>query len=469
MGCASASGWRVYGLARRWRLKQREIMSKKRPRTGWPLAGLSGPAGSKMEPAYWRERLFRSGYTYKGRHLKVRGWSVKIQHLGRRKTFSLPSSRRGPAAAQACQLYRTIVNQGWQQAGVRGGRRSVPAGLAPAEPTPSGAERLGRDFWAQRLIHREYSMSLDMKRAAELSVRVDHQATSHYFPLGTENAKLAASRALRIYQAVASQGWESANERFRRELTVAFRWLDHPLAWTYTTIHTHANIHRRPSADTFNKGTGRLKVAIAESDGAIRRALVWCLNHMDGFCCAAAYASAAEAIRDLPRRSACLVLVSQNLADKPGTACLEELKAAAPGAAGLLFSVYEDSEELFRATPGGAGTYLLRRTPPTGFLEPAAEVLSRGNLSAGELPAGVWQYFKNMVASLPISGPARQLPHLTNREREVLALLGKGRQDKEIAVRLDISIYTVHEHVRNIFEKLRVHNRTEAVVKFLQK
>jgi DNA-binding NarL/FixJ family response regulator len=58
--------------------------------------------------------------------------------------------------------------------------------------------------------------------------------------------------------------------------------------------------------------------------------------------------------------------------------------------------------------------------------------------------------------------------NLTQREREVLALLSEGQLDKEIAARLDISIHTAHEHVRNIFEKLRVRNRTEAVVKFLQ-
>ena len=308
-----------------------------------------------------------------------------------------------------------------------------------------------------------------MKTARELSVQIGHQGASHYFPLGTDDPKLAAKRALRIYQAVTSQGWKTANERFRRELTVAFRWFDNPLAWTYTTIHAQSNIPRQPSADAFNARTGSLKVAIAESDGGIRQALVWCLNHMDGFCCAAAFASAAEALRELPRQSACLVLVSHSLADKPGTACLEELKVAAPGVAGLLYSVYEDSEELFRATPGGAGTYLLRRSPPTRFLEPIAEVLARGNLSAEEIAAGVWQYFKNTVASLPIGGPAYHLTHLTQREREVLALLSEGQLDKEIAARLDISIYTVHEHVRNIFEKLSVRNRTEAVVKFLHK
>jgi DNA-binding NarL/FixJ family response regulator len=422
-----------------------------------------------MEPEYWGGRLFKSSYTYHGRRFKVRTWSVKIQHLGRRKTFSLPSSHRWQAAAEACQLYRTIISQGWENADPRGGWRSVAAGLPPWEMMRSGSDRFDQDFWDQRLIHREYTMSLDMKTARELSVQVDHQGASHYFPLGTDNPKLAASRALRIYRAVTSKGWKTANERFRRELTVAFRWFDSPLAWTYTTIHTQTSIHRQPSPDAFNARTGSLKVAIAESDGGIRQALAWCLNHMDGFCCAATFASAAEALWKLPRRPASLVLVSHSLADKPGTACLEELKLAAPGVAGLLYSVYKDSEELFRTTPGGAGTYLLRRTPPTRFLEPIAEVLARGNLSGEEIAAGVWQYFKNAVASLPIGGLAYHLTHLTQREREVLALLSEGQLDKEIAARLGISIHTVHEHVRNIFEKLRVHNRTEAVVKFLHK
>jgi DNA-binding NarL/FixJ family response regulator len=346
----------------------------------------------------------------------VRTWSIKIQHLGRRRTFSLPSSDRRQAAAEACQLYRTIVNQGWEHTNEQGGGRGAPAGLPTRQATALEPDRFDRDFWAQRLIHREYTMTLDLATARELSVRVDHQGTSHYFPLGTDDPKLAADRALRIYQAVVSQGWPTANERFRRELTVAFRWLDSPLAWTYTTIHTHHDIPRQPTANNFKAGTGSLEVAIAESDAGIRQALVWCIKQMDGVCCAATFASAAEALRELPRRPACLVLASQSLADKPGTACLEELKVTAPGVAGLLYSVYEDSEELFRATPGGAGTYLLRRTPPTRFLEPIAEVLARGTLCGEEMAARAWQYFKDTVASLPIGGPARELTHLTQRE-----------------------------------------------------
>ena len=422
-----------------------------------------------MEPKYWRERLFKGSYTYKGRRFRVRGWSVKIQHLGRRKTFSLPSNARRQAAAAACQLYRTILSQGWEHAGDQAGRRGAVAGLPPGSAPAPEPDRFNEDFWAQRLIRREYTMNPDDDDARELSVRIDHQGSGHYFPLGTDDPKLAAGRALGIYEAVTSQGWPIVNERFRRELTVAFRWLDSPLAWTYTTIHTQNETPRELSADTGGAETGSLPVAVAESDRGIRQALEWCVNHMAGFCCAATFASAAEVIRDLPRRPVSLILVSHSLADKPGTACLEELRVAAPGVAGLLYSVYEDSEELFRATPGGAGTYVLRRTPPTGFLEPVAEVLAKGDLRGEELAVQAWQHFKDTVAALPIGGPGRLLAHLTQREHEVLALLSKGQQDKEVAEWLGISIHTVHEHVKNIFEKLHVHNRTEAVVKFLQK
>jgi DNA-binding NarL/FixJ family response regulator len=85
------------------------------------------------------------------------------------------------------------------------------------------------------------------------------------------------------------------------------------------------------------------------------------------------------------------------------------------------------------------------------------------------MATGVWRYFLEHVSRLPISSAGRSLTDLTQREHEVLALLSRGHPDKDIADRLAISVYTVHEHVRNIFEKLGVHNRTEAVVRFLQK
>ncbi len=331
------------------------------------------------------------------------------------------------------------------------------------------AAKFGAAYWGQRLIHREYTMSLEPTANRELSVRMDHGGIGHYFPLGTDHPRLGARRALRIYQTIADHGWEAANQRFSRELTVAFHWLDVPLAWTYTTIHTLNALSGESRVESGTGPAGVFEVAVAESDAGIRHALEWCLNRMDGFRCVATFDSAAEALRESTRRPIHLALVSYNLADKPATACLAELKVAVPQNCGLLYSVYEDSEELFRATPGGAGIYLLRRTSPTQFLEPIAGRLKAGRLLPEEMASVAWQYFKDSLVSMPVGQSARQLAHLTQRELEVLALLSKGHPDKDIADRLGISIHTVHEHVRNIFEKLGAHNRTEAAVRFLQK
>ena len=443
-------------------------MSKKRPRTSPRLAGALSPAGSKLDPKYWRNRLFKCGYIYKGRRFLVRNWSVKIQHLGKRKTFSLESSLRAEAAAEACALYQALVAQGWEKVAGPRARRSTRGRPLPDTPEPSELKSEA-DYWMQRLIQRPYQMNLEAAGKTELSVRIEHGGSGYYFPLGTNNRSSATKRALQIYRTVAVRAWEAANQRFPRELTLAFRWFDSPLAWTYTTIHTQpsALLSAQPGIPTGSAGA--INVAIAESDVGIRRALTWCVMHMNGFRCAATFANAGELLRRLHGSPFHLVLVSHDLADKPGPACLDELKAVAPGVAGLLYSAYEDSEELFRATPGGAGTYLLRRLPPTQFLEPIAGWFKQGRPLAEGIAPAVWQYFKDGVASVPVGDSSRQLADLTQREQEVLGLLSKGHPDKDIADRLEISVHTVHEHVRNIFDKLGAHNRTEAAVKFLHK
>jgi DNA-binding NarL/FixJ family response regulator len=250
---------------------------------------------------------------------------------------------------------------------------------------------------------------------------------------------------------------------------VAFRWIDNPLAWTYTTIHTRNSTPAAPVDCEVLPQPGRVGVAIVEPDAGIRQSLAWCLNQMTGFYCAAAFKSASQAVSELPHYSLQLVLINRSLADGPGLTQLNGLKNKGREIATLIYSVYPNSETLFAATPGGAVCYLLRRRPATEFLEPIHNLTTPGSLSKKELTLAAWQYFKNIFALHPADGAGQVSTNLTQREHEVLALLSNGHPDKEIASRLGISIYTVHEHVRNIFEKLGVHSRTSAVVKYLQK
>jgi DNA-binding NarL/FixJ family response regulator len=444
---------------------KRGLVSKKRPRIQRPRrADLA--LISKNQPQYWERRLFKNSYSYKGKRLEVQNWSVKIQYRAERKTFGLQATNRRRAAHEACALYRSIlkaeclndVPSSWVK------RSEMRAVLGPSsEP---GDSKSSPQYWEQRLINREYAMK-PQSGALSFAVRIDYEGSSCYFPLATTDRNKSAMRARRVFQFIQRSGWDAAFQRFSREVTVGFRWNDTPLAWTYTTLHTQVRPqgYRTRPIDQSN----RIPVAVAEADSGIREALVWCLNRMEHFRCARVFASAAEALAGLDPELFRLILVSQNLPDKPGNVCLGELRGAAPMVACLLYSTYEDSEELFRSTPGGAGIYLLKRTSATEFLEPIASALMETNPTAQVMLNGVWQYFKNALSSPPTSGSGHELANLTRREEEVLALLGKGQPDKEIADHLRISAHTVHGHVRKIFEKLGVHNRTEAVVRYLQK
>ena len=432
---------------------------KKRPR--------AAAANSKLEPRYWRQRLFKNTFTYRGRRVEVQGWSVKIQLFSRRKTFSLRSGVRAQAAREACQIYQTILAHGWE--GVT--QLKPPVGLR-VKPGVGAANRSassssGAEYWKPRLIHRRYEEKTDPTGGREFSVRIEHAGACQFFALGTSEEAGAAERARDIYQTVVKKGWVAAHAAFSRELTLALRWMDDPLAWTYTTIHT------RKSGDPFPPVTGpvgrppKLNVAVLEPDAGIRLALAACANSQPGFCCETSFTSSTEALREIPRRRVDFVLANYHLPDELGAAFLEAVQRSQPGLAGLLYSVFEDSEHLFEATPGGAVGYMLQRMPPSRIFEPIAAL--PGSLTRDKIAACVRGYFQRLSASIPAGPPSQEIARLTPREHEILALMSKGFQAKEIAGALGISIWTVHGHTKSTFEKLNVHTRTEAVVKYLQK
>jgi DNA-binding NarL/FixJ family response regulator len=215
--------------------------------------------------------------------------------------------------------------------------------------------------------------------------------------------------------------------------------------------------------------SNKFKVGIVETDPGLRQALSWCINQQDGCLCVATFANAAGALSEAQRHSIDLLLVNQNLSDKSGIACLNELSALAPKIFGLLFSAFEDSEQLFEAAPGGAPCYVFRRISPTKILVPLEAALKTGTRTRENFNKSIRRYFEDVVISSPIHGSASELSNLTPREHEILALLSKGHPDKEIADFLRISTWTVHGHLKKIFEKLGAHNRTDAVVKYLNK
>lgn len=444
-------------------------MSEKRPRLKLPALP-SEPATespSKMEAGYWHGRLYKNTFTYKGKRVEVSTWSVKIQLFGKRKTFSLSSRNRAQAAEEASQIYGNIIENGWE--GVMPSRSPTALRTKPHTGSLISPDSIASDveYWRRRLIYRKYSEQAGMESNREFSVRIEHANTSHYFPLGKSDETQAADKAMRIYQIVVNRGWTYASAAFSRELSVALRWQDNPLTWTYATIHTHRrNRQKLPTTEAGNRSLEH-NVALIEPDAGIRSAMEECASGQAGFRCEVSFSSVAEALREIPRRPVSFVLANQDLPIEAGTPSLDELQRLKPGMVVVLYSVFEDTDQLFKATPGGSDIYMLKRTSSLRLFEPITELA--WPVTREQIASQLRDYFQRLSASLPFDPSSGKLAKLTPREHEILALLSKGYLDKEVAASLRISIWTVHGHVKNIFEKLNVHSRSGAVVKFLQK
>ena len=144
-----------------------------------------------------------------------------------------------------------------------------------------------------------------------------------------------------------------------------------------------------------------------------------------------------------------------------GIECVRALKAQLPQMPVLMLTVYDEGPFLFNSLKAGANGYLLKRTVADKLLESIREAREGGVPLTRQMAAKIAEYFQQLGTV------AAEVATLTRRERESLELLAQGFLYKEIADRLGISLDTVREYVRNIYAKLHVSSRTEAVVKFL--
>ena len=205
-----------------------------------------------------------------------------------------------------------------------------------------------------------------------------------------------------------------------------------------------------------------IKVALVEDDEGIRTSLAALIRRAPALRLAGDYPDAETALKEIPRRPPDVVLMDINLPGMNGVECVRQLKSSTPEIQVLMLTVYEDSDSLFNSLRAGASGYLLKRTASAKLLEAIRDVYAGGSPMTPQLARRVVQFF---------SGPAdgrSPVARLTAGEREFLDQLANGYAYKEIAERMNISIDTVRSYVRTVYEKLHVHSRTEAVVKYLR-
>jgi len=204
-----------------------------------------------------------------------------------------------------------------------------------------------------------------------------------------------------------------------------------------------------------------ISVAIVEDNADLRRSLKILLEESPGFRCVGAYATAEEALRQLPKQPAEVVLMDINLPVMSGIECTRQLRELVPQSRVIIITVYRDHEKIFKALRAGAWGYLLKRSSPDAILEAVTEVHQGGAPMSSEVARKVVAAFQ-----APPSQPGQRVD-LSPREREVLELLAEGLPDKEIAAKLGLSTPTVRFHLQHIYSKLHVRSRTEAALKHL--
>ena len=204
-----------------------------------------------------------------------------------------------------------------------------------------------------------------------------------------------------------------------------------------------------------------IKVSIVEDDSRIRESLLGILEGVPGFQCLNTYASGEEALEGVPLQRPDIVLMDIKLPKMSGIECVARLKEKLPDLPIVMLTVFEDSDKVFKALEAGACGYLVKRMPPQDLLEALRQVQTGGAPMTGRVARMVVQSFQRMGTS------KKETENLTPRDMEILELLAKGDLCKEIADKLGLSLRTVHTHLKNIYEKLHVRSRTQAVLKYI--
>jgi DNA-binding NarL/FixJ family response regulator len=204
-----------------------------------------------------------------------------------------------------------------------------------------------------------------------------------------------------------------------------------------------------------------LRVAIIEDQRDIRECLTFLISGTAGYECTGSYRSMEESLDKIGPEPPDVVLSDIGLPGMDGIEGIRILKQRFPDLLILMLTVYDDDERIFDAMCAGASGYLLKKTPPAKLLESLKEAVAGGAPMSPEVARRVISLFRE------IRPPDRSDYQLTPHETRLLKLFVEGHIYKTAAAELGVSVNTVNFHVRNIYEKLQVHTRSEAVAKAL--
>lgn len=203
------------------------------------------------------------------------------------------------------------------------------------------------------------------------------------------------------------------------------------------------------------------QVALVEDDSLFRESFLETVSTSATWVVSGVHVRAESALEAIPKNPPDAVIVDIQLPGISGIDLVRKLKPLCPKTQFLMVTVFEDADMVFEALAAGASGYVLKRDVHSKLLESLDEVLTGGAPMSSAIARKVVQHFQ-----LPVQEPGEDF-HLTQRETEALDLLVKGYFYKEIANELGIRIDTVAFHLGNIYRKLHVRTRSEAIIKYM--
>jgi DNA-binding NarL/FixJ family response regulator len=199
-----------------------------------------------------------------------------------------------------------------------------------------------------------------------------------------------------------------------------------------------------------------------EDDRLARDGLRTLIDGTPGFTCVAACGSVEQALQANPREAPEVILLDIELPGMSGSEGVGPLRAKFPSAAIVMLTVFEEQERVFESICNGAFGYLLKKTPPARLLDAIAEVRAGGAPMSPEIARQVVRLFQ-------VTGPPPKVEsHLTPQETRLLALLAEGHSYQAVANRIHVSLNTVRNYIRSVYDKLHVHTKSEAVSKAIK-
>jgi DNA-binding NarL/FixJ family response regulator len=207
----------------------------------------------------------------------------------------------------------------------------------------------------------------------------------------------------------------------------------------------------------------KIKVSIVEDNPDTRVNLLKVLQSAPQLSCLHGYPDGETALREIPGDIPDVVLMDIRLPGMSGIECVAQLKEKVPQVDVLMLTTYEESDLIFESLRAGATGYLLKNMPPAELINAVVQARTGGSPLSMRIARKIVRHFQNVKVAKP------DTEELTKREQEILSLLAKGFLYKEIADQLHISLNTVRVHIQNVYEKLHVHSRSQAIMRFIGK